>query len=68
MMDANILMQTIVEINNTRYVPIYSLPLKRVGIDSSLMLFSYNIKESNINDITIYNHFNSEDYILVPIN
>ena len=58
----------IVEINNTKYVPIYSLPLKRVGIDSSLMLFSYNIKESNINDITIYNHFNSEDFTLFPIN
>ena len=58
----------IIEIENTKYVPIYNLPLKRVGVDSSLMLFAYDIKETNINNITIYNHFNSKDYKLVPVN
>ena len=58
----------IIEIDNTKYMPIYNLPLKRVGVDSSLMLFAYDIKETNINNITIYNHFNSEDYKLVPLN
>lgn len=59
----------IIEVSNEKYTPIYNLPLKRIGVDSSLMLFAYDIKEdADINNIKIYNHLNSEDYTLTPVN
>ena len=58
----------IIKSDNNLYTATYKLPLKRTMDNNILMLYAYNIKNINTNNITIYNSLDKEKYNLIPKN
>lgn len=56
----------LIQIDNNVYAPTYKLPLKRVALDKTLMLYEYDISNISRKEITLYNETNKEKYTLVP--